>query len=188
MNILRICLIFLFLLPLYLHAFSVKVSPDTVKKLSNGQGYLLLDLNIKHPVSSIKFVRSDSSRGKGVQVPSLPIGRHLMLLPIKKGTYQWDTINVPHYDLPFRVNVRDDERWSFEIQKKTINYIGQLIVEKDRGTRYVPVRWLNRAASSLEEIKEKYGDLLLKYPLAFSGHARDDFLSDYFPQLQADSK
>lgn len=134
------------------------------------QGYVVIDTDVRRTVSDWQL------EGK-VSMGRLPIGRTIKLMPLRPGTYQWTEISVPYYDLPHALDLSDDPRWSFRVERHKINYFGSLVVGEDRGTKTVDARIVNRAAEVIELLREQYPEQMKLYELTYAGHTRDDFLA-----------
>lgn len=149
-----------------------------VPELPHGRGWLLLDVAAERKIQSLQLDRIDGRAGSG-DLGSVKAGRALKAIELPEGHYQWKAIELPHYDLPFRQVVADDERWRFSIKEDAVNYVGQIIVGEERGSNYVDVRLVNRTAMNLSQIEQEFEPYLERYPLVYSGAARDDFLDAY---------
>ncbi|MEM8982400.1 MAG: hypothetical protein AAGC71_05200 [Pseudomonadota bacterium] len=145
---------------------------DDVPNLLAGEGYLLIDADIGRKTVGWRL-------SKEIVVDEIPVGRSLRLIKLKRGTYQWQEISVPHFDLPHRVDLSDDSRWSFTIESNRINYAGTLIVGDVRQRENVNVWYVNRLSEVFARLAETYPDLLASHPLVYSGRYRDDFLEEY---------
>lgn len=158
------------------------------RPLQKFEGYLLLDLLLERDVSEIAL-RPPLSRmtGFGKRSPKdlklgpYKEGRHLALIPLKEGWYHWVGTAVPHFDLPFRMDTSDDERWRFSISKQRINYIGQLVVRKERSSDSVSVDLLTRIAATQDSLTTVFANELAQYPLRYGGYPRDRFFEAYYP-------
>ena len=142
---------------------------EQLPKLRRGYGYLVIDTEVYRPVSEWKL----SSR---VSIEDIQQGHHIRFVALKAGNYHWQSINVPHFDLPFRRDFTDEERWAFTIEAGKINYIGRLLVKEQRGTDYVDVRMLNRSVMTYQQLQQSHGEALASYPFVYSGYLQDDFI------------
>lgn len=158
------------------------------QQLQRDQGYILLDLNLERKVSEIVIAsvsRLRSSRkvrysGDIVLGPYDP-GRHLILLPLREGQYGWRHTSIPHFDLPYRVDKSDDERWRFTVEEDSISYIGQLVVREERGSNSASVSLVNRIAMTGEEIASAFPTEFELYSLRYGGILRDAFFEANYP-------
>lgn len=158
---------------------------DGVPQLSSRTGWLVLDIAAERRVGSLAFRRA--GRRWDHRLEPVEPGRTFEVVEIRGGDYQWSEISLPHYDLPFRRVVADDERWRFRVERGAVNYIGQIIVNERRGTDYVDVRLVNRIAADYPELQQRLEPYLKCYPLVYSGAVRDDFLEEYKKLLPEDN-
>ena len=142
--------------------------PESIK-LDYKEGYVVIDTDVRRTVADWRL------EGK-VSMGELPLGRNLRLMPMKAGSYQWTEISVPYYNLPHALDLSDDQRWSFKVERHKINYFGTLIVAEDRGSDSVDARLVNRAAQVIELLMEQYPEHLALYQLQYAGSKRDDFI------------
>ncbi len=164
-----------------------EVIASDITEIGRGYGYLLLDLNLERDVGHIKLhtntkikSKSKNRRDRGtIELGPFKAGRHLRLIALPQGEYQWEETNVHHYDLPSYFSTVDDDRWQFSIKALRINYIGQLLVSEERSSRSVAVRLVNRIATSGEEVREKFATEIERYPLNNSGSFRDHFFETW---------
>lgn len=138
-------------------------------ELDYKQGYVVIDTDVRRTVSDWRL------EGK-VSMGRLPIGRNIQLIKMRPGSYQWTEISVPHYDLPHNLDLSDDKRWAFKVERHKINYFGTLIVGEDRGSKSVDARLVNRTAEILEMLRDQFPEQTALYDIKYAGTARDDFL------------
>ena len=100
---------------------------DPGPDLPSRYGYLVVD-------SIVGRVATNWQLGDVLTIENLPLGRNTRLVRLPAGTYQWQGIDVPYYDLPHQIDVSQDRRWSVVIEKQKINYAGTLIVHETRGS------------------------------------------------------
>jgi hypothetical protein len=162
------------LLPCALLAFAVLAqaasAEDEREPLKGRYGYLVVDSDVAAKVLGWKL--SDL-----IVIDTLPLGRHLQLLKLKAGKYHWQELQVPYFNLPNELDVSDDERWFFTIERGKLNYAGTLIVGELRQARNVDVRFLNRSAEVLDLVRTRFPTEMERYGLIYSGSNADDFLA-----------
>lgn len=141
--------------------------------LSSSQGYLVLDLRLEQRVSEVSFKGLRSSLGPFEK------GRHLLLIPMKKGKYSLLTVASPSYDLPFKWNYSDYKRLQFEVLPGRVNYFAQIIVGDLRSSYGFEIHVRNRLAYTYGELLEKYGQQLAQYPIHYAGPITDHFYNEF---------
>ena len=139
--------------------------------LINGQGYLLLDIESQRPIAELQLSSNFS-------IKDIQPGKTQKLIPLNAGSYQWQMLSAPHFDLPFRLKLSDDKRWSFIIKPGSINYIGHLIVMEQRGFRSIDARLVSRSTLADQTLLQLYPQAA-QFPFRYAGYLRDDF-PDYF--------
>lgn len=149
--------------------------------LNANQGYLLVDLDVGGVAPSIHVLRTSGS-GIETTIQLKDREKGFLLMPMKKGKYQITRVNAPYYDLPFWIDTKFEKDWAFTIEEKKINYIGKLIIGKNRGARSINVNLLNRIATDLDKIEKEYTDLIQLNPLVTNNRTRDDFFKHYYQQ------
>jgi hypothetical protein len=143
---------------------------DTDSELGKRYGYLVLDTIVGRPATNWQL--SD-----GLVIKRLPLGRDTRLLRLREGSYRWEEIDVPYFDLPHRIDTSDDSRWSFTVKRQKINYAGTLIIDETRASDAVGVRFVNRSSEIVARLREKYPDHVAMLGVRFAGSYRDDYLA-----------
>ncbi len=164
------------------------MTPENIEPLKSRHGYLLIKLQLSGAAPSIEYskIRSlnQSFLTKNQQVKTYgnkfilelknkSYGYYLQVLPA--GLYQITRLNVPYFDFPFRLNTNHQRDWRFNIEAGKINYAGKLVIEKERTTKQISVRLLNRIATDKAEIELTLKDLIENTPLISGSGVRDDF-------------
>lgn len=143
---------------------------DTESKLGTRWGYLVIDTIVGRPTANWRL-------SNGLTIDRLPVGHRTIMIRLPIGRYSWEQIDIPYFDLPHELDVSDDRRWAFTIERLRINYAGTLIVSETRSSDGVGVRFVNRSSGVLDRLRENYPEHLEDYGLVFSGSYRDDFLA-----------
>jgi hypothetical protein len=180
--------------PAFNQAFGEEPRPISLQELEkaspliNNQGYLLLNLEVSGTAPSIEFVRIASKgnaplaksqkvkkRGKSMvfNLKGMPHGIYLAKLP--EGLYQITQVNAPYFDLPFKINTENSPEWRFRIEQGKTNYIGHLVIEKERSTKYISASLFNRMARDLDKLTGDIQPITTLAPLTSGIGVRDDF-------------
>ena len=141
------------------------------KELSGRYGYLLVDTHTERTVSEWLLA------GRNEITVKPPVGRRMLLLALRPGDYAWKQLSVPHFNLPYQMDL-EDRRWRFKIERGVINYAGTLLVGEQRGRRSIDVRMLNRSAEVWEILQTHKPEFLEMFELKYSGSQLDHFMSD----------
>ncbi len=186
---------FLFLL-LNFHVYAEPIEKtlhDTANlpPLKEGEGYLMVHINVegtapfiefsklktKHK-SFIKKKKQSYSEDYRISLKNIPQG--LYFIPMLSGTYQVTKVNTPFYNLPYWIPTENDVRWRFSIDANAVNFIGELFIAKERGTKEVNAELINRFATLHEEIQNAVNELPPSFTSTIKINAgyRDDFLME----------
>ena len=161
-----------------------------IPELDKKRGYLLVKLKVGGEAPSIvyrkiktrntRYLRpGEEDRKPGyvkkrtVHLKGLEPGYYLM--EMSAGLYQITQVNAPYYDLSYKLSTDDNPVWRFGIEAGSINYIGELVIEKERGTDFITTNLFNRFAMYKAEIEQQLGSLGNTHPLTVNPGYRDDF-------------
>jgi hypothetical protein len=148
----------------------VRADPyDTESPLPKRWGYLVVDTISGRAVTQWRLDRT-------LTIDRLPLGRQTVLIRLPAGSYQWQEINIPYFNLPYRIDLFDDKRWAFRVDAQKVNYAGTLIVHETRASDSAGVRFVNRSSEVVGLLEQKFPELLQQFNLQYSGYNRDDFL------------
>ena len=173
-----------------------KLKPLPINKeipLDEDYGYLLIKLDIAGNSPTIQYRSVKSKNGQYLQK-----GEGLKLrgddevialsntedgfyyLPMEEGLYQFTTVSVPYFDLPYMLDTTETPSWRFSIVAGQINFIGTLKLAKERDVNTINVKLFNRLATNADELRKLLADDLQQFPLRSGAGLRDDFtlLSD----------
>ena len=153
---------------------------DLETELKPGEAYLLFDSDVNRDGVSLKL--------DDKHVYFLKRGKTLHAYRIKAGRYQWESINVPDYELPFYLSLNKNSQWSFTIEERKVNYIGRVLVDSQRGINKVPVKIKNRSAMMLDDYRDVVSFLLERYVFVYGGADKDDFLRFYQNTLKQENQ
>lgn len=157
-------------------------------KLRRSEGYALFMLNTEGVAPSIELAKIKSySLKKNRNTRELSFtetkytvnfkgkkkGLYLAILPA--GNYQITKVNAPFYNLPYKLATDNRTTWRFSITKHHVNYIGEVVISKDRGTNFVDAKLLNRIAKNYDEINALTQGI--NFPLSMGTWHKDTFLS-----------
>ena len=165
--------------------------PDAITSLSRNEGYLLIDLQLGGASATLEYIElnvknqgylNDGQEPKDTG-PKLNIDLKgkldgVYLAKIPAGLYQIKHVNVPFFALPYRIDTSDRRDWRFSIEASKVNYIGKLIIEKERSTRYININLINRIATNKSELENQISQVLLTHILRDATGVRDDFLME----------
>lgn len=142
-----------------------------VDELRRSSGFLLLKLNSKADHASIRL--SSRYGKKTYALSAREDGYFIITLP--KGTYVIDELRVPYFDFPYILDTSEDPRWKFSIVPGSLNYIGELEIDRDRTVTSVSENITNRSALHYKEFCSLYPAACTEYPFRFAADYRDDF-------------
>jgi len=162
-----------------------------LKPLKGQEGYLLIEVDVGNNVPSLDFYRLNAGAqlylmpnqkakkvSKTLNIKFKGLAPGFYAKKIHKGLYQISQVNAPSFDLPYRLNTEKQRQWRFSIEKGAINYVGKLVIEKERSSNYVEMKLINRFAESLSRVDSKLENTLFDYPLRLGVGVRDDFFME----------
>ncbi len=191
-----LCVSFIFALLLCHEAVADELvsANDSLPPTGSGAGYLLVKLNVGGEAPSIDYVMLSSEhmrfaskekvinlhflnqrKSKSLEMKQLPPGYYMV--EMDPGLYQITRVNAPYYDLSFWLDTANIESWRFAITPGAVNYIGELVIDKERGKNYIKTDLYNRFAMHKSEIEALLPNLLKQNPLMLNPGYRDDFQS-----------
>lgn len=171
------------------HSESLSLSSlSDIPELRSKQGYLLIDLDINQTKPSLKLKRltrntdyleqynpqENTQRKHTLRIENNINGMHVVALA--KGIYQITQLNVPYFNLPYRLDTDNKRQWRFRIEEGKINYIGKLSIAKERSTSNIDAKLINRLASDMQHINDTVSLFPEKLSLGSGMGYRDDFL------------
>lgn len=155
-------------------------APVEAPKLSKSDGLLVLSLEIEGVQASIKYRRITTVESQPIRKIILKSDKsNFFIEPLPKGQYQITSVNIPFFDLPYVVDTSEDPRYQFTIKPLAFNYVGHLFINKERSSKSVDVRLLNRIASNKATIEEVYHNILEQYQLVDGSGVIGNFLQEY---------
>lgn len=145
--------------------------PRQSVRLGENEGILVIHTD--SPLQ-IKHLRAEGFGGAWQQ----DSGDQISLVVVPAREYRWRTMRLLRKHINLRFTPPEDGRWSFRVRSGTICYPGSILASERGG--YVGVRTINRSALVLPRLEQDFATLLDQYPLAYTGHVRDDFLEHYW--------
>lgn len=167
------------------------LASDVPFELGPGEGILVVHVRTDSPVVSLEF--------NGAQAASdLSEGEHLLLLGVSEGRYRWSevTLGAARFKIGEERNasrtlmtftersrhpvtfVLGRGKTDFRVEAGRINYVGMILLDRT-GIRRLMAMPIDRTASALAQLRERYPDALERYPVVYSGPARHVFLDRY---------
>lgn len=104
---------------------------------------------------------------------------NMVFINLPEGLYQITQVDVPHFDLPYKISTDNSDAWRFRISSNKINYIGTMKVSAIRSKNTVDTVWLNQFATHLGSLKNTVKDAQITLPIVHGAGYRDPFLSAY---------
>ena len=150
----------------------VTVAPVTSggsMELGPGDGILVLHISTNVPLERLAF-------GTG-SIRNVPEGEHIELYVTKAGSYRWSEIRPVGREQP-RFRVRRDDDWRFRVRAGRMNYVGMLDIDRS-GWLHLNGRIRDRSALAAEELRDRYSELLERYPMVYSGPGHNVFFDHY---------
>ena len=170
--------------------------PNEAYTLQPDEGLLMMRVQGNVPLTKVEvrtyfkaeIALSRNSSEQVILVP-LPSGRYrisrlFMLFKHHKyevdpiGELIWQRSTEREYFIEFQRN--EPQRWDFELASGAINYIGDLMVERESTTARVGAILTNRSSFAHKYLKQHHPSLIEKVKVRWAGQGDDTFF-DWFP-------
>jgi len=158
-----------------------------IEALEEGEGYILIALNIERGYIPSKVTLSGEGWGNNLQYENLRANMNYWLEPVSAGTYQWDRLYLSKRSY---LDV-DEQNYKIKVEAGKINYAGHLSLYTEMskyrddltgGARYY---FNNRSSKAQTFLESNFAELLNKYKIVYSGHEKDHFFN-YVSQLKGE--
>lgn len=171
------------------------LSQPTSKQDSFGIGAIYVDIKQSNTIlyvqeinpSSIRSANEDPEklkfRGKEFRL-DLSDKTDLVYVNLPEGLYQIVRVDVPHFDLPFRISTDNSVKWRFRIQQQSINYLGTIAVSAVRTKDTVDMLWLNHFAKNLKDVQTRVAESGILWPINNGIGYQDPFYAHLQEQIQ----
>jgi hypothetical protein len=101
--------------------------------------------------------------------------KNLVYIHLPEGLYQIIRVDVPHFDLPYRVSTDNSDVWRFRITRGAVNYVGTLKVDAIRSKRSVNTVLLNQYAWRLASLEALMAKSTIMLPIVHGVGYQDPF-------------
>lgn len=137
--------------------------------LAPDEGIVLFFVESDEHVASIEI-------GSRERLEDITPGKQVLTFIAPAGVYRWRRVNPSFRAGPYFLLDRD-ATFRFEVRPGHLSYPGHLVLAREGNVLFT--RLLNRSTEVFEHLAAEAPRLLRRYPVSFTGHTRDDFLSDY---------
>jgi hypothetical protein len=163
----------------------------TEKQETFGIGVAFLDLQQASVVITIREINEKSLADsidnpeklrfsvskKGAIKLDLSGRTNMVSINLPEGLYQITQVDVPHFDLPYKINTNNQDVWRFRVHRNKINYIGTMKVSPIRSKNTVDTVWLNQFATHLVALQTIVADADIGLPIVHGAGYRDPFFA-----------
>lgn len=168
----------LLLLPIYSINVCSKeaLGSETLKlpEIDGNSGYLVIALDLEVDTAKIQITGPHGEKKYVLNQKRGPF----FSLPLRRGKYKITELHVPYFDFPYVVDLTSDPRWHFKIDKKKINYLGEIHIQKLRTKKTVAFEIYNNTEKNRKIICAYDSDPCAHFPFRFSALYRDDYLKE----------
>ncbi len=152
---------------------------DNNRVLESGRGFVLLGIQTNRNLKSILI---DGPQNIELSSADIKQGTNYLLVDLEAGIYTVHKVRLDNY---WRVDLDDEEYWTFEVMSDQISYVGHLeIVRRGYWSLITNTELVNRSSEALQFLEEKYPKLLASRNLTYGGPGNDNF----FQYLAASKK
>lgn len=148
--------------------------------LAPREGLLVIHIRTRTPLAAVHI------EGAGRILLDGKAGTQMIVVAVSAGSYRWSSLELaenlgPGFgnrfgNLEFRFPDQDELR--FRVEQGRINYVGMVDVYR-AGILRVGMRAIDRTAIALEVLRAQFPEFVARYPIAYSGPARNVFLERY---------
>lgn len=96
---------------------------------------------------------------------------------LPQGLYQITQVDVPHFDLPYKISTDNSDVWRFRVEANKINYVGTMKVSAIRGKKVVDTAWLNQFATHLHELQSIVDKSDIPLPIGLGTGYKDPYFT-----------
>lgn len=102
---------------------------------------------------------------------------NMVSINLPEGLYQITQVEVPHFDLPYKIDTNNQDVWRFRVNRNKINYIGTMKVSPIRSKNTVDTVWINQFATHLQALQTIVADADIGLPIVHGAGYRDPFFA-----------
>lgn len=102
---------------------------------------------------------------------------NLVSMNLPEGLYQITQVDVPHFDLPYKINTNNRDVWRFRVSRDKVNYIGTMKVSPIRSKNTVDTVWLNQFATHFASLQTLLTNSAITLPIVHGAGYRDPFFA-----------
>ncbi|MFT6267986.1 MAG: hypothetical protein ACJAVV_000791 [Alphaproteobacteria bacterium] len=125
---------------------------------------------------NIEDLKFSGSKSRPIKL-DLSGRNNLVYIHLPEGMYQITRVDVPHFDLPYRVSTDSSDVWRFRITRGAVNYVGTLKVDAFRSKRIVNTILVNQYATRLASLKELVAQSGVALPIVHGAGYHDPFFN-----------
>jgi hypothetical protein len=103
--------------------------------------------------------------------------KNIVSINLPAGLYQITQVDVPHFDLPYKIGTNNRDIWRFRVHRDKINYIGTMKVSPIRSKNAVDTVWINQFATHLADLEAIVADTEIALPIVHGSGYQDPFFS-----------
>lgn len=168
-----------------------ELSAPTQKQKSFGIAAFYLDLQQPNVVLSILRINENSVLKAQQDLTNLrfftsqkkPIilnlsgfsENELVYVNLPAGLYQISQIDVPHFDLPYKLSLDNSDVWRFRVTQSQVNYAGTLVVKAQRSINAVDTLLLNEYAQRKNDLQARIDQSQINLALGHGAGYEDPF-------------
>lgn len=163
------------------------ISTASLPELGPRDGLLVVQVDTDVAVGEISLNRA-------VVVQNLPKGKHLWVVRLPAGSYEWESVSFgansgtrARYRTSDLVLTEDSidprDEFHFEVVAGRINYPGEIIIRTSEFSRSasmpIEFRIRNHAAMAIRRMRETHPRLIESFPVRYAGSRGDTFLEHW---------
>lgn len=151
-----------------------KIEVDVASKLTEGKGYLLLEVNTDISLNTVE-IRGESR--VDLTEKDLREGSNYILVQLDAGEYYINSVTRKSGYWKFSIK-SNEEYYKFSVNPNSISYIGTLAVRSNEYTALESMILINNSSFALEFMHERFPNILQSRVMIYSGPGTDAFLEN----------
>ena len=151
------------------------IDPGEDPKLAEGEGLVVLSVDVSAPVSAVRI--GEVGGGTAKVISAMRYGRNVRLYAAKAGEYRWTEVDVFTWYTRVRYTLRSED-YRFKVVPGKIIYPGDLILRPSSWS-YINIHVANHSLPVIDWLETQHAALYKQLPFQYQGLYPDPFPAYY---------